>query len=194
MAHELGHNLGMLHDDKAGCSRDGFIMSPTRYHHHQVWSPGIWSCPPTEEALARLSGQSAARKCSVRATATSVCWRRRVKLQMSLDLMRTFCPGRYGVLLLSVRFWLFKTNDLITSTACRCSISLDTPNKSLRYFCSCPLQCLSRISCLLKGYRIIGNKCYPKSCVPESIQICDYILISHTWRFDIKLLWKVPDN
>ena len=30
MAHELGHNLGMLHDDKAGCARDGFIMSPTR--------------------------------------------------------------------------------------------------------------------------------------------------------------------
>ena len=30
MGHELGHNLGMLHDDKAGCSREGFIMSPTR--------------------------------------------------------------------------------------------------------------------------------------------------------------------
>ena len=30
MAHELGHNLGMLHDDKDGCSRDGYIMSPTR--------------------------------------------------------------------------------------------------------------------------------------------------------------------
>ena len=41
MAHELGHNLGMLHDDKAGCSRDGFIMSPTRYDHHTVWSPGM---------------------------------------------------------------------------------------------------------------------------------------------------------
>ena len=36
MAHELGHNLGMLHDDKAGCARDGFIMSPTRYDHHTV--------------------------------------------------------------------------------------------------------------------------------------------------------------
>ena len=30
MAHELGHNLGMLHDDKAGCTRNGYIMSPTR--------------------------------------------------------------------------------------------------------------------------------------------------------------------
>ena len=30
MAHELGHNLGMVHDDKAGCAKDGFIMSSTR--------------------------------------------------------------------------------------------------------------------------------------------------------------------
>ena len=30
MAHELGHNLGMVHDDKAGCAKEGFIMSPTR--------------------------------------------------------------------------------------------------------------------------------------------------------------------
>lgn len=30
MAHELGHNLGMKHDDKDGCRRDGYIMSPTR--------------------------------------------------------------------------------------------------------------------------------------------------------------------
>ena len=30
MAHEVGHNLGMVHDDKAGCAKEGFIMSPTR--------------------------------------------------------------------------------------------------------------------------------------------------------------------
>ena len=30
MAHELGHNLGMHHDDKVGCMKDGYIMSPTR--------------------------------------------------------------------------------------------------------------------------------------------------------------------
>ena len=30
MAHEIGHNLGMYHDDTAGCSKEGFIMSPSR--------------------------------------------------------------------------------------------------------------------------------------------------------------------
>ena len=30
MAHELGHSLGMRHDEKEGCEKNGFIMSPTR--------------------------------------------------------------------------------------------------------------------------------------------------------------------
>jgi len=30
MAHEIGHNLGMFHDNTAGCAKDGFIMSPSR--------------------------------------------------------------------------------------------------------------------------------------------------------------------
>ena len=30
MAHEIGHNLGMYHDDTAGCDKEGFIMSPSR--------------------------------------------------------------------------------------------------------------------------------------------------------------------
>ena len=25
IAHELGHNLGMSHDDKMGCRRDGYV-------------------------------------------------------------------------------------------------------------------------------------------------------------------------
>ena len=40
MAHELGHNLGMRHDHKEGCRRDGFIMSPTRGSKGEAqWSP-----------------------------------------------------------------------------------------------------------------------------------------------------------
>jgi len=30
MAHEIGHSLGMNHDHKAGCTRNGFIMSESR--------------------------------------------------------------------------------------------------------------------------------------------------------------------
>ena len=170
--------------------RQGGVLEG-RLHHvpHQVWSShGMITrydhVLPTEGALARPSGQSAAPKWSRRALATSVCWRGKVKLWMSLDSMIIFCLGRSGLLLLSVRCWLFKTNalDLITSIAClSCLVSLNIiPNKFPRYFCSCPLQCLSRISCLLIGNRIIGNECYPKSCVPKIIQI---------WNFQLLKIW-----
>ena len=99
MAHEVGHNLGMVHDDKAGCAKEGFIMSPTRGSSGET----EWS-----ECSADLLRKGVGHGCLLdldldlsNSLQKVVCWRG--KLEVDLASMRIFCPGKSGQPLPSVR-------------------------------------------------------------------------------------------